>query len=209
VFTFAHNFRLSYAAHYATALPATLAVPSTGAPGDIFVSDLTGDGTVGDVLPGTNIGSFGRDVKVGGLNQVISNYNNNYAGKLTPAGKALVDAGLFTEAQLDQLGGTAQPIGAAPAGQLANNRFTSTDVQVSYLYKPLRRFERFTIEPRIGIYNTFNQANYGGLSGTLDGSAGSANGTTRALRVNRITLGTGLYGFGAPRMMEWGAKISF
>jgi hypothetical protein len=28
------------------------------------------------------------------------------------------------------------------------------------------------------------------------------DGTTGALRVNRITLGTGLFGFGAPRMME-------
>ncbi len=107
VFSFAHNFRASFASHYATALPTTLTAPSTGEPGDIFVSDLTGDGTVGDVLPGTNIGSFGRDVKVSNLNQVISNYNSAYAGKLTPAGQALVSAGLFTQAQLAQLGATA------------------------------------------------------------------------------------------------------
>jgi hypothetical protein len=209
VFTFAHNFRASFAAHYSTALPTTLTVPPTLAPGDIFVSDLTGDGTTGDVVPGTNIGSFGRDVKVSNLNQVISNYNNTYAGKLTPAGQALVSAGLFTQAQLAQLGAITPTIPAAPSGQLANDRFTSTDIQLSYLYRPVRRAERFTIEPRIAIYNLFNQANYGQLSGTLDGSAGSVDGTTRALRVNRITLGTGLYGFGAPRMMEWGMKISF
>ena len=209
VFSFAHNFRASYAAHFATALPTTLTVPATGAPGDIFVSDLTGDGTTGDVLPGTNIGSFGRDVKLSGLNQVISNYNSANGGKLTPAGQALVSAGLFTQAQLVQLGATAPTISAAPSGQMANNRFTATDIQLSYLFKPIHRIERFTIEPRIGIYNLFNQANYGLLSGTLDGSAGSVDGTTRDLRVNRITLGTGLFGFGAPRMMEWGLKISF
>jgi hypothetical protein len=209
VFNIGGNLRVTYAAHFATALPATIGVPFTGAPGDIFVSDFTGDGTIGDILPTTNIGSFGRDVKVSNLNQVISDYNHTYAGKLTPAGQALVSAGVFTEAQLVKLGATAPTISLAPQGQLANDTFTSTDMQISYVYKPSRRFEALTIEPRIAIYNLFNNANYGQLSGALDGSAGSVNGTTRALRVNRITLGTGLYGFGAPRMIEWGLRISF
>lgn len=209
VFSFPHNFRISFASSFATALPTTLYAPSTGAPGDIFASDLTGDGTVGDVLPGTNIGSFGRGVKLSGLNQAISSYNSAYAGKLTPAGQALVVAGLFTQGQLIQLGATAPAISLAPSAQVANDTYINTDLQLSYRYRPTRRSERFTVEPWIGIYNLFNVANYGGLSGVLDGSAGSVNGTTQALRVNRITLGTGLYGFGAPRMMEWGLKISF
>jgi len=128
---------------------------------------------------------------------------------LTPAGQALVAAGLFTQAQLVQLGAAAPQTSAAPNGQVANDTFISTDIQLSYFYRPTRRFEGFSVEPRIGIYNLFNVANYGQLSGVLDGSAGSVNGTTQALRVNRITLGTGLYGFGAPRMMEWGLKIHF
>jgi len=209
VFTFAGKLRLAYAAHFATALPTTMGVAPTGTPGDIFVSDFTGDGTTGDVLPGTNIGSFGRDVKVSRLNQVISNYNRSYGGKLTPAGQALVSAGLFTQAQLAKLGATAPVLSLAPKGQVANDTFTSTDIQLSYLYKPKRRMEALTIEPRIAVYNLFNNANYGQLNGSLDGSAGSVNGTTGAQRVNRITLGTGLFGFGAPRMMEWGLKISF
>jgi Carboxypeptidase regulatory-like domain len=209
VFDIARGFRLSFTGHFETALPVTLTVPSTGAPGDIFISDLTGDGTVGDVLPGTNIGSFGRDVKLSSLNSVISAYNSNVAGHLTPAGQALVNANLFTQAQLVALGGTAQPVAMPPAGQLANDSFMDTALQLSYLFRPSTRFETLTIEPRIGVYNLFNFANYGPLSGVLDGSAGSVDGTTQGLRVNRITLGTGLFGFGSPRAMEWGMQISF
>jgi len=42
------------------------------------------------VLPETNVGSLGRDIKIGDLNNVISNYNNTMAGILTPAGQAFV-----------------------------------------------------------------------------------------------------------------------
>ncbi len=208
IFDLARGFRVSFTSHWNTALPTTLTLPTTGGPGDIFLSDLTGDGTTGDVLPGTNIGSFGRDVKLSRLASVIGSYNNTYSGKLTPAGQALVNAGLFTPTQLTALGAAAPKIDLPPAGQVANDSFITTDLQLSYLFHPTKR-ETFTIEPRIGVYNLFNVANYNTLSGILDASAGSVNGTTQAARVNRITLGTGLFGFGAPRMMEWGIQISF
>ena len=40
-------------------------------------------------------------------------FNNNVAGTLTPAGKVLVKAGLFTAGQLSQLGGTIETVTAA------------------------------------------------------------------------------------------------
>ena len=77
----------------------------------IFSTDLNGDGGTGtgaargDVLPGMGVGQFGRDVgSIDQLNQVITAFNQNYAGKLTPAGQALVTAGIFTQAQLVKLG---------------------------------------------------------------------------------------------------------
>lgn len=204
-----HSLRMSFTSKFATALPLTLLLPATGAPGEIFRTDVTGDGTTSDVLPGTNIGSFGRDVSVSNLNNVINSYNNSQSGQLTPAGQALVGAGLFTQQQLIALGAVAPNVGLAMKGQVGNDSFITTDFQLSYLFKPTKKIESLVIEPRVAVYNLFNVANYGRLSGTLDGSGGSANGTTQALRTNRITLGSGVFGFGAPRMLEWGVRFNF
>ena len=70
----------------------------------IFQSDLTGDGTTGDVLPGTNVGPFGRSVNPSNINRYIDAYNTKYAGQLTPAGQALVSAGLFTALAIATIG---------------------------------------------------------------------------------------------------------
>ena len=44
-------------------LPATLTLPiSCNCPAEIFRTDMTGDGSGGDVLPGTNLGSYGRSI---------------------------------------------------------------------------------------------------------------------------------------------------
>src|SRR5205814_3522449 len=70
------NFRVSFIGHFYSPLPLTLTLPPAEA-GSVFVSDFTGDGTdgslissgaIGDVLPGTNIGSLGRGTKPSGLN---------------------------------------------------------------------------------------------------------------------------------------------
>ncbi|HYL95101.1 MAG TPA: hypothetical protein VET69_04775, partial [Terriglobales bacterium] len=203
------SFRASFIAHFYTALPVTLTIPSTGSPGDIFISDLTGDGTVGDVLPGTNVGAFGRSIKVGDLNSVINNFNSNVAGTLTPAGQALVNAGLFTPAQLTALGADVQAVPKAPAGQVGLDPLRSFDLKLSYIY----RRERFEVEPSMSVYNLFNFANFDSpsqpLSGVLSGQPLSVNGTTYAERTNRVGLGSGVFALGAPRMLEAGLAIRF
>src|SRR5262249_2697638 len=108
---FKYGAELSFITHWNSALPADVRFPS----GSIFTADLNGDGSfsgftlgqAGDLLPGTKPGSFGRDFGVAGLRKLIDAYNNNIAGRvLTPAGQALVDKGLFTQAQLFALGAT-------------------------------------------------------------------------------------------------------
>lgn len=42
---------------------------------------------------------------MGGLNQLIANFNNTMVGQATPAGQVLISNGLFTLAQLQTLGG--------------------------------------------------------------------------------------------------------
>jgi hypothetical protein len=173
------------------------------------------------VLPGTNVGSFGRSVKVGDLNKAINNFNSNNAGGLTPAGQALVTAGLMTSAQLQQLGATIQPITPAPAGQVGIDNFVANDLRLSYLFHLAHLWHGFgesaVLQPSLDIYNVANKANFdpppgfvtSPLRGVLDGSVGSANGTTASQRVNRYGLGSGVFSQGVPRAFEVGMRLTF
>jgi hypothetical protein len=227
MFTFASTFefvgglRLSLITRIYSALPATLTIPSCACAADIFLSDVTGDGTGGDVLPGTNVGSFGRSVKVGDLNSKISGFNSTFAGTFTPAGQALVAAGIFTATQMQSLGATIQPIKPAPAGQVGLDNFIADDLRLSYAFRLAHLWHGFgeqtVLEPTVDIFNVVNKANFdppGGfitapLRGILDGTAGSANGTTYSQRVNRYGLGSGVFSQGVPRAIEIGMRLTF
>jgi hypothetical protein len=143
------------------------------------------------------------------LNRVIDAYNNSQAGRLTPAGQALVNAGLFTESQLNRLG--ASPIEKrAPAGQVCLDSFVTTDVRIARPFK--LHGERVTIEPAFEWFNLFNVANYdlpdNKLNGSLTASVGSLNGTTAANRPNRAG-GTGSFMLGTPRSWQLALRVSF
>ncbi len=221
------GFKLGTVLHFYSPLPATLTVPNTGlGPGEIFRTDFTGDGTVQDLLPGTTVGSFGRSISAGGLNAVLTNYNNTVAGNITPAGQALVSAGLFTAAQLQALGAVAPHVCLAPpvvdpnpnctsptlpGNEVGNAWLEALDLKFSYSHKIK---EKVSIEPSVGFYNLFNFANFdppsSPLNGLLGGSQGQVNGTTYGGQAaNRIGVGTGTFALGAPRTLEFGLKLTF
>ena len=205
------SFQASIIGHFYSGLPMTLQVPSTGLPGDIFRTDFTGDGTVGDILPGTAMGSFNRGITASNLNSVIQNYDNTIANQPTPAGQVLINSGLFTLRQLQQLGAVAPMIALAPPGEVGISPLRAFDLKLGWDHKIGERFE---INPSVGIYNLFNFANWdlppNIISGLLTGTPGSLNGTTQADRVtNRVGLGTGVFALGAPRMIEFGMRIAF
>jgi len=206
------SFRASIVSHFYSGLPISLQVPNTGSgPGEIFRTDFTGDGTVADLLPGTDVGAFNRQVGVSGLGALIQNYNNTIANQPTPAGQVLVQNGLFTVAQLQALGGVAPTITPPPTGEVGVGGLRAFDLKFSWDHKFRERFE---IEPSAGIYNLFNFTNYdlppNVLTGLLTGSPGSVNGTTQADRItNRVGLGTGVFALGAPRAIEFGLRIAF
>ena len=138
----------------------------------------TGAGSYGDILPGTNIGAFGRAVKASKLNTVIQNYNTNFGDQLTPAGQALVNAGLLSRSQLLQLGADSPTIAAAPPGNVSLAWLRTLDLTLA---RPFRFGDRFVLEPSVSAFNVFNFANFDGpgnrLSGVLNGTLGSVNGT--------------------------------
>jgi hypothetical protein len=218
-----YGARLGVIAHFASPLPQTLFLPaSDGASGEIFRTDVTGDGAFGgqsqngasaygDILPGTNIGSFGRAVKAKDLNNIIRMYNSNFGNQLTPAGAALVAAGLFSRSQLIQLGANAPAITPAPADNPSLAWLRTFDVTLS---RPLKIGDRFVLEPGVSAFNVLNFANFDGpgnrLLGVLNGTVGTLNGTTKTERAtNRIGLGSGAYSLGAPRQIQFGLKVTF
>jgi hypothetical protein len=209
------GFRLAIIGHFYSPLSSAIVAPATGDPGvDMFQSDFTGDGTTGDPLPGTHFGQFDRGTNAAGLVKMIDQYNTNVAGTPTPAGAALVSAGLMSVTQLQALGGVAQPIPAAPAGQVDFNWLKTLDLKVSWRHT-FR--DRFTIEPNVGFYNLFNFSNFNlppnTMAGILNGpGSGAINGTSRAdgsLDQFRVGNGTGVYALGAQRQIEAGLRFIF
>jgi hypothetical protein len=225
------HFRLGTIFHFDSPLSSTLVVPTSGIGfGEIFRTDFTGDGTVGDPLPGTKVGSFMRGISPGGLNNVLTNYNNTVAGNLTPAGQVLVANGLFTPQQL----GVGNPLclsnpnsvsaGAAcavapsvplaPQGQVGLTWLKTFDASLTWVGRVNVKDRPLSIEPSVSFYNLFNFANFNipgnVLSGILTGGVGSINGTTYANASSvRVGVGTGVFSLGAPRTIEFGLKLSF
>ncbi len=231
----AHGLRLSTIIHLASPLPLSAFIPQMdggGVAGEIFRSDISGDGTVGDPLTGAILGSTGR-YSTSKLTKAIAYYDNNVAGKLTPAGQALVNSGLFTQSQLLELGASAPLICSnirsqgqvcqGPPEHAATATWLKTiDLRLS---RPIQVTERVKLEPNLSVFNVFNWANYGGagnqLSGVLDGAPGTslnnssgpascgASTTFCTARLDRVLAGSGTYATGAPRQIELGVRITF
>jgi hypothetical protein len=182
---------------------------------EIFMSDFDGDGVTEDPLPGTNRGSFMRDVSgPQQLNTLISAFNTQVAaGELTPAGHALVNANLFTLSQLRALGATVGggvPVPLAPPNAVGIDWFFNTDVRLS---KVISIHERVKIQPIIEVFNLFNIGNFdppgNRLGSTLSGAPGSINGTTHGNRSNRYGLGSGSFAPGIPRAFQFGFRVDW
>jgi hypothetical protein len=218
---FPFHFRLGRIGHFYSPLPATLFLSPTGNPGGIFVTDVTGDGTrdgsfavngsLGDVLPGTNIGSFQHGVSAGNINNVINNYNQTFAGP-AHSGQVLIKQGLFTLTQLRTLGGVQETVPLAPANEASMSWLRAFDLSLlNWLYSIK---DRVTIEPGVSFFNLMNFSDFdclaNPLSGTLSGSLGSINGTPGELpSTNRLGLGSGVFALGSPRVIEFALKVNF
>ena len=226
------NFRVSLIGHFLSPLPSSVTLPVSGLPGGIFQTDITGDGTgggdaisnggVGDLLPGTNVGGFGRSFGVSGLNQKIATFNLNAVGQATPAGQVLIDNGLMSLSDLRELGGviggSVTSCGSpfcqfpvAPPGAVGQAWLKTFDLGLSWAYKFRERVE---LRPGVTFFNVLNFANFDGpaapFSTILDGTPGSPNGTTKPQPANlRLGLGSGVNALGAPRAIEFEMKLNF
>ena len=229
--------RIAMTTHWDTAIPITLLLPQSGTPGEMFRTDVTGDGTNGDPVPGSNIGSFGRKIKKGDLNNFITSYSNADGNQLTPGGQALVSAGLFSQTELQQLCAVTPslaPVGncaaensslqlaLAPKGNVGVAPLFTFDIHATWEIKLNKMIhalpENVVLEPQAALFNLFNYQNHDPfgnvLSGVLNGGVGSVNGTTAhgpTGRTNLITPGSssGVNWYAVPRQAEFGAKLTF
>ena len=208
---------------FRSAPPTSLTLDAQTATAGIFQSDLTGDGTIGDLAPGTLPGDYMHRINGSSLQGYITNFNATKAGQLTPAGQALVSAGLFTTAQLKALNATIQPIAALPQATALNNpAFRSMDVNFSYPIRLSRIREGLSLEPVIAFYNVFNFSNFAsGNSGVLENTSSTGGPTNTdtgyltgpnsygTLNNNRVQRGSGTFNSGAARTAEFQLKLNF
>jgi hypothetical protein len=153
------------------------------------------------------------------LNKLINQYNATQAGTLTPAGKALVAAGLFTQQQMQLIQATQQPILPLPEGEEGpeNAFYRSLDLSVSYPIHLGRLREGMSLVPGIAFYNVGNFSNFhdysnGTLANTTTGSSsGLLNGPNSFAdhEVNRVQRGSGTSDIGGPRSTEFQLKLNF
>jgi hypothetical protein len=127
--------------------PLTVTIPGTNE------SDLNGDGTNNDLLPGTSFNTVNRDFSVSELRQLVDQYNAQFAGKPAPRG------GTF-------------PTLALPSNFDLGDSFQSYDVRLSKEFNIVT--ERLKLELIGEAYNLFNISNKRGYSGRIDNGFGQA-----------------------------------
>ena len=212
-FDVAHGFRFGVISHFYSPLSSPTIIGQNFTPGQIYQTDFTGSGIFNQPMPGTSNGSFMRQFGVAGLNNAINGYNAIYGNEPTPAGQKLVTAGLFTVAQLQQISAVAPIVTQAPANQLLFPWVRALDFKASWVH---HFGEQFVIEPSVGFFNIANFSNFnqppGMMTAWLTQGSGSLNSIaagTQSAQSFRVGNGTGVFGLGSPRVLEFGLHLTF
>ncbi len=122
--------------------------------------DLNGDGTSGDLLPGTKVNQFNRGLGKSDLRRLVDDFNTRYAGEQDAAGNLI------------------PPI-TLPSKFEFGDSFLTQDLRLS---RDFSLHERWRITLIGEVFNLFNTANLSGRSGDLLG-AGFGRPTSRVSQV--------------------------
>ncbi len=153
--------------------------------------DLNGDGTFGDTLPGLKINSLGRGTTRAELEQLVTRFNREFAGRE------------------DAHGALIPPIVLPPRFAFGDS-FHAHDVRIA---KTFRWRERYRLEVLLEVFNLFNISNLSGFTPTLDVGRFGPDGTIlppETFHFGQPTLKAGPYfGTGGPRALQLGLRVSF
>jgi hypothetical protein len=112
--------------------------------------DFNGDGTVNDLLPGTSVNQFGRDLGKNDLARLVDAYNQQYAGRRTA-------------------GGQNAPSLALPGDYSFGDSLFTQDLRLTWRFSPgVRRVHTLLF---VEIFNLLNTPNLLGFSTDLRGTA--------------------------------------
>jgi hypothetical protein len=137
---------------YESGAPLTATIPGSNN------SDLNGDGTNNDFLPGTGFNTINRDVSLSDLRKLVDQYNAQFAGKPAPRG------GFF-------------PAVTLPANvESLGDSFQSYDLRLTKQFNIVA--ERLKLELTGEVFNLFNFSNKRGFAGSIDN--GFATPTSKA-----------------------------
>jgi hypothetical protein len=111
--------------------------------------DLNGDGTDGDVLPGTRENQFNRGLGRQDLTRLVEEFNRNLAGKRTPRNQPI-------------------PRITLPSDYEFGDDYVTQDLRLS---RPFAFREKYKLIVIGEVFNLFNIANLSGHSGNLANAA--------------------------------------
>ena len=141
--------------------------------------DFNGDGTVNDLLPGTRINQFGRDLGKSDLVRLVEQYNERIAGTLTPLGQTA-------------------PVLQLPASFSFNDSLFTQDVRVT------RRFRFGSAGPQtalvVDVFNLFNTSNVIAVGSDLTQPSSFGQASERVGQ---------LFGSGGTRAVQAGLRFDF
>jgi len=169
------GFRAGLIMSFESGAPMTVKIPGVTA----LNSDLNGDGTSNDLLPGTSFNKVNRDISASDLRRLVDQYNSQFAGK-----PALRGSNLFI------------PRLALPSNFDLGDSFQSTEVRLSKEFNIIA--ERLKLELTGEVFNLFNTSNKLRFRGDLDSGFGQA-----------IEKASPTFGLGGPRTFQIGGRIKF
>ncbi len=144
------GFQASFIANLSSRPPFTATL--NGLPAD---TDVNGDGTGNDLLPGFGWNKGSRGISESDLRALLDAYNQSFAGKTTPRGGTL-------------------PAVTLPASFRFGDLFQSYDARLAKSFKFYE--DKLALELIAEVFNLFNISNLGGFNGRLDADFGQPTG---------------------------------
>ncbi len=123
--------------------------------------DFNGDGTQGDLLPGTTVNGFNRGMDRAELQSLVAQFNRTYAGTTDALGRSI-------------------PHLTLPAQYSFGGNLQSLDLRLSRIFVFRERWRLSLIGE---AFNLYNKANLSGYSGDLTNAAMFGQATSRATQV--------------------------
>ncbi|MCI0525271.1 MAG: TonB-dependent receptor, partial [Acidobacteria bacterium] len=146
--------------------------------------DHDGDGIGTFILPGATFRSFGRNVDKKQLQELVAQYNANFAGKPAPRGNPFPTINL-------------------PAGFDHGDYFISQDIRLT---RNIKFSENVTLQLIGEAFNLFNISNLAGYQGGLN--SGCEEFPQGCYGIPQDRAG-GVFGTGGPRAFQIAARLSF